>query len=411
MTGGRNFLIMMAVGAVQMDSGRLQRANLCVFGVAALCLVLSIPTMGSAQTAAVAAPLLIVPGQGIGPIRLGMTVAQVREALGQEQRSTTDPVTSATVLAWDTKGGGNLGVWFGPDGKAINIGINQDPQYATAQGLRAGDAADKVRALMGAPDDISSRPSATLGLLRILEYPGILFYIPSGPDTKLNDKVYSIIVGAPPASTARSPVAPARTPPASPQPAPQAQPASPVAAPAPSQAPPSQMSSGATAAPSAAPPAAAPASPVPLATDRLYMVRIGPVSDSDRATTIAKQLSAAGFSQADVSSQTGYRVMSEPLPRKEAESVVSALAARGMHGYLGSSTGDAVQIVFGVFTSQNDAERWSSQITAAGYDAWVREGTVYTVRLGPYPATSVTTITEVIKTGAPEATVFADPAP
>ena len=390
-----------------MDSRKRQRANLCVFGVTALWLVLSVPAFVFAQTA-VAAPLLIVPGQSIGPVRLGMTVAQVREALGHEQRSTTDPVTSATVLAWDTKGGGHLGVWFGPDGKAINIGINQDPQYATAQGLRAGDAAAKIRAVLGAPDDISSRPSAALGVLQILRYPGILFYIPSGADAKLNDKVYSIIVGASSASTATSPVAPARTPPISPQPAP---PAKPAATPAPSQTPPSQMSPAPPTAPSPPPSAAAPASPVPLATNRLYMVRIGPVSDSDRASTIAKQLSAAGFSQAEVSSQTGYRVISEPLPRQEAESVVRALAARGMHGYLGPSTGDTVQIVFGAFTSQKDAEAWSSRITSAGYDAWVREGPVYTVRMGPYPSTSVTAITEVIKTGAPEAIISADPAP
>jgi cell division protein FtsN len=141
------------------------------------------------------------------------------------------------------------------------------------------------------------------------------------------------------------------------------------------------------------------------------MVRIGPVSDPDRASTIAKQLSAAGFSQAQVSTQPGYQVISEPLPHKEAESLVRALAARGMHGYLAPSTGDTVQIVFGVFTLQSDAEGWSSRIAAAGYDAWVREGRVYTVRVGPYPSASVTTITEVVKTGAPEATVSADPAP
>jgi cell division septation protein DedD len=372
----------------------------CRLGVAtALALVLALPAFGLAQGTPVAAPLLIVPGQGIGPIRLGMTMAQVRAALGHEQRSSADPLTGITILAWETKGGGRLGVWFGPDGKAINVGINHDSRYATAQGLRSGDGADRVRGAMGAPVRMSSVPSATFGRFQVLQYPGILFYIPSGAtDPKLNDKVYSIVVGgpaAPPAAPSAAP--PAQTPPASTQAAPAVQPAPPAPGP--------------TAAPSQASPASAPAPQTPLANDRLYVVRIGPVSDSDRASTIVAQLSAAGFPQAQVSTQTGYRVISEPLPRKEAEDLVGALAARGVHAYLGPSTSDTVQIVFGAFTSQKDAEERSNRIAAAGYDAWVREGTVYTVRVGPYPSASVAAITGVIKNGAPEATVSADPVP
>ena len=379
-----------------------QCATFGVSVVIALGLVLSIPAYGSAQAAAVAAPLLIVPGQGIGPVRLGMTVVQVRAALGKEQRSTADSLTSATIMTWKTKGGGYLGVWFGPDGKAVNIGINQDAQYATAQGLRAGDTAEKVRGVMGPPADMSLLVSARFGRFQVLQYPGILFYIPSGAlDGKLNDKVYSIVVGAPSAPSAASPT---QMPPISLPAAPPAQPAA-TAAPVPPAAP----VPAPAVVPAPVPPASVAVPQVPLAPNRLYMVRIGPVSDPDRASTIAKQLSAAGFSQAQVSTQTGYQVISEPLPRKEAESLVSALAARGMHGYLAPSTGDTVQIIFGAFTSQSNAESWSSRIAAAGYDAWVREGRVYTVRVGPYPSASVTTITEVVKTGAPEATVSADP--
>jgi cell division protein FtsN len=60
-------------------------------------------------------------------------------------------------------------------------------------------------------------------------------------------------------------------------------------------------------------------------------------------------------------------------------------------------------------TTQKEADALAARIAAAGYDAWIREGTVYTLRVGPYPQASVTTITQIIKTGAPEAPVAADP--
>ena len=47
--------------------------------VAALVFVLSFPALALGQTP-VSERYLIVPGQGIGPVRLGMTIAQVAEA-------------------------------------------------------------------------------------------------------------------------------------------------------------------------------------------------------------------------------------------------------------------------------------------------------------------------------------------
>jgi cell division protein FtsN len=143
----------------------------------------------------------------------------------------------------------------------------------------------------------------------------------------------------------------------------------------------------------------------------MYMVRIGPMTDRERASAIAKQLSAEGFSQAQVSAQNGYRVVSEPLPRQVAADLGSTLAARGFHSYVEALAGDSVHLVFGIFGSQKDAEALSVRITAAGYDAWIREAQVYTVRLGPVPQTSVTTITQVVKAGSPDTAVAADPVP
>jgi sporulation related protein len=141
------------------------------------------------------------------------------------------------------------------------------------------------------------------------------------------------------------------------------------------------------------------------------MVRVGPVSDRDLASAIAKQLSAGGFSQTTVTSRLGFRVVSEPLPRSAAEGLATSLAGRGIHTQIEPLGRDVVHLVFGSFTSQKDAEALSQRVAAQGYDAWVREETVYTLQLGPYPQSSVNTISGIVKSGAPGAAVSADPMP
>ena len=185
-------------------------------------LVLALSLLAVGQAPAVAPQFLILPGQSIGLVHLGMTVAQVRSVLGLEARVTNgDAATGTAVFVWDSPGQGRFGVWFS-NGQASYIGVNRDPRYATASGLRAGDPADKVRQVMGAPLDMVTRASQTLGRFDVLEYPGILFWIPSGAtDGASNGKVYSIIVSA----IAAQVTAPGQpTAPAQPQPAPPAQP-------------------------------------------------------------------------------------------------------------------------------------------------------------------------------------------
>ncbi|HET9000014.1 MAG TPA: hypothetical protein VFP86_10240 [bacterium] len=135
------------------------------------------------------------------------------------------------------------------------------------------------------------------------------------------------------------------------------------------------------------------------------------MSDRELAATITKQLAAGGFSQTNVTSRTGYRVVSEPLPRSIADGVISTLAGRGFHGQIEPLAGDTVQLVFGIFSSQKEAETLSQRIAGAGYDAWVREGVIYTLQLGPYPQSSVSTITGIVKSAAAAAAVTADPVP
>jgi hypothetical protein len=133
--------------------------------------------------------------------------------------------------------------------------------------------------------------------------------------------------------------------------------------------------------------------------------------DRDRAGTIANHLTVGGFAQVQVNAQTGYRVLSEPLPRKAAESLVATLTVRGFRADIEPLNGDTVQVLLGVFTVRDEAEALSGRVAAVGYDAWVREGTVFTLRLGPYSSASVTTIKELVKNDAPEASVTAVPVP
>jgi len=87
------------------------------------------------------------------------------------------------------------------------------------------------------------------------------------------------------------------------------------------------------------------------------------------------------------------------------------LTGRGIRSHAEPLTGETVQLFFGAFTTQKDAEAMANRIAAAGYDAWLRESVVYTLHLGPYPTASVNTITDIVKAGAPEAAVTTEPTP
>jgi SPOR domain len=155
------------------------------------------------------------------------------------------------------------------------------------------------------------------------------------------------------------------------------------------------------------PPAEAPAG----VRNRLYMVRVGPVSGRDLASAIARQLSSGGFPQANVTSRAGFRVVSDPLPRGVAEGLAASLADRGFYTQVEALGRDVVHVVFGSFASQQDAEALSQRIAAQGYDARVREEPVYMLQVGPYPQSSLDTISGIVKSSAPGAAVSVDPMP
>jgi cell division septation protein DedD len=243
-----------------------------------------------------------------------------------------------------------------------------------------------------------------------------------GPYPKTAVKAIADIVkaSAPEAAIAADPVPSQASPPAGAPAVPSSAPgsaaprlpaASPPSVPAPrTPAPPPPAAPAAAPAVSAPQPAPPPGRPAPPQGSG-YMVRVGPMSDADRASAIARQLAAGGFASATVARGTAFRVVSEPLPRSAADRVVALLGGRGVHSKVEPVNGDTVQILFGSFATQKEAEDLSQRISAQGYDAWVREATVYTVQVGPYPQSAVPTITGIVKSGAPDAAVTTESVP
>jgi hypothetical protein len=344
----------------------------------------STPPSASSST-----PFLIVPGQSIGPVRLGTPLRGEMVRLGPA-KGTAKLDDGTTVYRWyEPPSNIGIGVRTNSNGMVFWVWVLNDARYSTKEGLHVGSSEAEVKAALGIPTRVEV---STQAKTRTLVYEALGLWLNIQLDRQLNfyNTVFDIGVMSPP---------PAATPaPASPPPAASAPPASPPPA--------------ATPAPASPPPAAsAPQiTPPPLDPSRLYMVR-ATVSDRDRAAALEKQLVAGGFSQTKVTTQAGFRVVSEPLPRSVAEGLIATLAGRGFHSELEPLGGETVQLVFGSFSAQREAETLSQRIAAAGYDAWVREGAVYTLQLGPYPQSSVNTITGIVKSGAPGAAVTADPVP
>jgi len=342
----------------------------------------STPASASSST-----PFLIVPGQSIGPVRLGTPLTGGMVRLGPA-KGTAKLDDGTTVYRWyEPPSNIGIGVRTNQNGMVFWVWVLNDARYSTKEGLHVGSSEGEIKAALGAPTRVEVSSQAKT---RTLIYEALGLWLNIQLDQQLNfyNTVFDIGVMSP---------SPAASAPAPPLPTASAPPASP---------PPAASTPQVTPPPAASAPQVTPPPPDP---SRLYTVRIGPVSDRDRAAAIEKQLVAGGFSQTKVTTQPGFRVVSEPLPRSVAEGLIGTLAGRGFHSQVEPLAGDTVQLVFGTFITQKEAETLSQRIAAAGYDAWVREGVVYTLQLGPYPQSSLNAIIGIVKFGAPDATVTTDP--
>jgi outer membrane biosynthesis protein TonB len=312
-----------------------------------------------------------------------------------------------------------LGVRTNQNGTVLMAWVINDARYATREGLHVGSTEAEVVSALGAPTRVESNAQAKTKTL-IYDSIGSWFSIQLDQQLNFYNTVFDIGVmarapQAPPLPSASAPQAAPPPPVSPPQPSPSPPASPPQPSPPPPASPPQAPPPPPATAPRPSPPPASPPQAPPPSENRLYTVQIA-VSDPDRAAAIAKLLTGGlpqtiATSEIKVNTQAGFRVVSEPLPQSVAQGLTASLAERGIHTYVEPLGGDSVHLVFGSFVSQKDAEALAQRIATQGYDAWVREGPVYTLQLGPYPQSSVNAISGIVKSGAPEATLTTTPAP
>ena len=131
-----------------------------------------------------------------------------------------------------------------------------------------------------------------------------------------------------------------------------------------------------------------------------YLVKVGPISESN-AAEIMRQLGVAHFSSRREDGQTEplrLRVVSGPMLRGDARRLGSTLAQQGFPSLVQTLPDDQVELQFGVFSTQRYAEDLANQIRARGYTpAAVSEGAVRIITAGPYSGASVRAIVKIIE--------------
>jgi hypothetical protein len=93
---------------------------------------------------------LIVSGVSVGPIRLGMTIADVRAILGKETYVLTSRDGAQKSYAFSAPGTAGLRVHT-KDDRVIGITAYLDPAYRTNEGIGVGSTADDVEKVYGLP--------------------------------------------------------------------------------------------------------------------------------------------------------------------------------------------------------------------------------------------------------------------
>ncbi|HLJ60899.1 MAG TPA: hypothetical protein VKZ50_14335 [bacterium] len=148
----------------------------------AAALVVLVFAAGPAAAQNAGSDWLIVPGVGIGAVRLGMPVADALRIAGPTQDAYSQGVGPAT--------GGRLYYWFttqgsrtaqtNDGGRVGTLGVFGDPEFATPGGLRVGSTPADVEQAMGAPSRVS-RDDAQDRTQFIYDGSGIAFVVGGDP--------------------------------------------------------------------------------------------------------------------------------------------------------------------------------------------------------------------------------------
>ena len=122
---------------------------------------------------------LIVPGERIGRVKLGMTLDEVKSILGAPHSSKKLlPREADTDYEWPSNDGthdGRLEVLVDEDYGVIKIGVRLDTRYATSEGVRAGSSLVEIMRGFG-PKQPASVPDAPN--VSLVYENGITFVLP-----------------------------------------------------------------------------------------------------------------------------------------------------------------------------------------------------------------------------------------
>jgi len=147
---------------------------------AALVVVILVAGPAAAQNAG--SDWLIVPGVGIGTVRLGMPVADVLRIAGPSQDAYSHgvgPETGGRLYYWFTTQGSRT-AQTNDGGRVWTLGVFGDPQFATPAGLHVGSTPADVEQAMGTPSRVS-RDDAQDRSQFVYDGSGIAFVVGGDP--------------------------------------------------------------------------------------------------------------------------------------------------------------------------------------------------------------------------------------
>lgn len=108
---------------------------------------------------------LISTGERIGPLRVGMTLAEAEATMRRPKSTFTLPNGEDTIHTWFATvrnadgtvamgGAGGLYAVVDASGKIRQVGAHYAPRYMTSNGLHTGVPESTVRAILGEPPDV-----------------------------------------------------------------------------------------------------------------------------------------------------------------------------------------------------------------------------------------------------------------
>lgn len=137
---------------------------------------------------------MIVPGRGIGALRLGMTLQDVVALLGRAKQTVARSAVGIDYLWYAGSGGSGVGVRTTEAGVVRQIWVVNDPAYRTAQGLHAGSTDAEVKAALGAPSWTIAVESSDKSTTLMYETLGLWFTVRPSSSNPARNVVYRIDV-------------------------------------------------------------------------------------------------------------------------------------------------------------------------------------------------------------------------